>query len=486
MRVEPTRAAILDRRRCSRDRWNGERSKSCVPPPRSARCAAIFRRAAFWSSKDGSCRAQSATLYADIVPRRQLSITLTPDVVSERTVCVIIIGNIRLRRGRLSSFEILRLGLGRSALAVLRVFASRVLPPRHLDPVVNLNMQSSIAATGPAASGTEVTIRGTGFAAGLGVTIGGRAASDVSVRGNDMMTGGARERLTGVVDIAVAIKRAHGTNPGGLIYEPFSAKYRPGNRIHDCPPARQPSCFRVWRDIAIKNTTMRNPRQRGGLDQWRACGGNFVGTGPVVDWTAPPLGTLPADMHHRDYNISAVGRTSSTEKCRATAQLSRGSQKPGSRIPRGVCQLDPSSRDELSATSRTRDRKGGWVEQHDQQSSDAQDQLAACTGPTAVNVAFGSYCKSKTVDACAVTSVEWNSTVLTTVRRRSRRKQRRLGFTGTRVGGCATAFTRVFEPGPALHALMADTFYQVVFRTKADRARGRATQADRGIAARRC
>ena len=33
-------------------------------------------------------------------------------------------------------------------------------------------------------------------------------------------------------------------------------------------------------------------------------------------------------------------------------------------------------------------------------------------GPTAVNVAFGSACKSKTVDACATTSVEWQSTVI--------------------------------------------------------------------------
>jgi len=63
-------------------------------------------------------------------------------------------------------------------------------------------------ASGPTAGGTSVTISGTGFASGAGVSFGGTAASNVSVVGSTTITAVTPSHASGGVNVVV-------TNPGG-------------------------------------------------------------------------------------------------------------------------------------------------------------------------------------------------------------------------------------------------------------------------------
>ena len=83
----------------------------------------------------------------------------------------------------------LRHGLGRAAAAAIAVLSTTCSSPTKPGPVVvELAIHSVAPIAGPAAGGTEVTIRGAGFAAGAAIMIGGSAATDVSVRGSDTVT----------------------------------------------------------------------------------------------------------------------------------------------------------------------------------------------------------------------------------------------------------------------------------------------------------
>jgi IPT/TIG domain len=302
-------------------------------------------------------------------------------------------------------------------LAGVAVLATTCASPTKPDPVVELGVQSISPAAGPAAGGTEVTIRGTGFAAGLGVTIGGRAASDVSVRGNDMLTAKTpASAIAGVVDIAVSLNGRTGTLAGGFRYEPLAPNTSPvirsmtaqGRRV------RQPSSFADYGET-IQITLVVEDSESAPTQltyQWRACGGSFVGTGPVVDWTAPPLGTLPStctievtvlDGPHFLNRSIVVRLHNSVEEVRSMVveflEEFANSTVAAATTVRNFSNSCPGKAAELSDV--TRNRATRRINAH-------------LYGPTAVTVAFGSACKSRTVDACAVTSVEWNSTVIAT------------------------------------------------------------------------
>ena len=241
-------------------------------------------------------------------------------------------------------------------------------------------MRSVSPAAGPAAGGTEVTIRGTGFAAGLGVTIGGRAASDVTVRGNDMLTAKTPASATaGNVDIAVTLNGRTGTLAGGFRYDPAAPNTAPvirsmtaqGRRI------RQPSSFADYGETIqvalVVEDAESAPAQL--TYQWRACGGNFVGTGPVGRLDSATSRYVALDMHDRG-DGSRWTALPQQVYCRAAAQLRRRGAKPGRRIPRGVRQLDDSCRDDRPQLLEFVPGKSGRTQRCDQQSRDAQDQFA--------------------------------------------------------------------------------------------------------------
>ena len=93
--------------------------------------------------------------------------------------------------------------------------------PNNPGPiVVDLVVQSVSPTTGPATGGTELTIRGTGFAAGAAVTVGGRPATEIAVRGADTITAKTpASTIAGAVDIAVTSNGRTSTLAAGFRYD---------------------------------------------------------------------------------------------------------------------------------------------------------------------------------------------------------------------------------------------------------------------------
>ena len=172
--------------------------------------------------------------------------------------------------------------------------------PTDPDPIVTGPALQSIAPnTGPTGGGTEVTIRGAGFAAGITVTIGGRPVTDVVVRGTDSLTAKTPASTTaGSEDVVATLNGRTATLTAGFRYETIGPNTVPvirsitaqGRRL------RQPSSFADYGETIqitlVVEDAESTPTQL--VYQWQACGGTFNGTGPQVEWTAPAAGSLPS------------------------------------------------------------------------------------------------------------------------------------------------------------------------------------------------
>lgn len=194
----------------------------------------------------------------------------------------------------------MRHALDRAAAAAIAVLATTCSSPAKPGPVaVELAIHSVAPTAGPAAGGTEVTIRGTGFAAGAAITIGGRAATDVTVRGSDMVTAKTPvSAVAGPVDVAVTLNGRTQVLAGGFRYDPTAPNIAPviqsitaqGRR------PRQPASYADYGEtiqITLVVTDAESAATQLGY-QWRPCDGTIAGTGPQVEWTAPAIGSLPS------------------------------------------------------------------------------------------------------------------------------------------------------------------------------------------------
>src|SRR5687767_8555380 len=141
----------------------------------------------------------------------------------------------------------MRTALSRMTVAALAVLTATCGRPTGPGPiVVELSIQSVSPTAGPATGGTEVTIRGAGFAAGTAVMIGGRAAMEITVRSADMLTAKTPASPTaGATDIVVTLNGRTQTLTGGFRYDPIGPNTAPvitsiaaqGRRL------RQPASF---------------------------------------------------------------------------------------------------------------------------------------------------------------------------------------------------------------------------------------------------
>ena len=310
----------------------------------------------------------------------------------------------------------LRDGLRRAAAAAVAVLAVTCGTPTKPGPiVVELTIQSVSPTSGPATGGTEVTIRGAGFAAGTVVTIGGRAATDVIVHGADNLTAKTPASPTaGPSDIVVTLSGRTQTLAGGFRYDPIAPNTAPvitsiaaqGRR------PRQPAAYADYGETIQLTLVIQDaetaPAQLTYL--WRACDGTFAGTGPQVDWTAPAIGTLPStctidvtvtDGPHVLTRSIVVRLHNSVAEVSALAleflEEFADNLIPASTTVRNFSDSCPGKASELKDVTFVRDTR--FINTH-------------VYGTPAATVAFGGSCKSKTADACVTTSVEWNSTVI--------------------------------------------------------------------------
>jgi IPT/TIG domain len=301
-----------------------------------------------------------------------------------------------------------------AALAVLTATCSTPTKPT----VVELTIQSVSPSTGPAAGGTELTIRGTAFAAGATVMIGGRAATEVTVRGADTITAKTpASTIAGAVDVAVLLSGKTSTLSGGFRYETLPANTAPvitsitaqGKRV------RQPSNFADYGETIVLTAVVVDAQTSPALlkYEWQACEGAVTGAGPIVEWKAPSGGSLPSictinltvsDGPRVVIGSVAVRLHNSVAEVGALARLFldefADSTIPAATTVRNFSDSCEGKATELGEVSKNRAEL--VINSH-------------VYGTANVTVAFGGACASGTRrkngdDACVLTPVEWHST----------------------------------------------------------------------------
>jgi IPT/TIG domain len=302
-----------------------------------------------------------------------------------------------------------------AGIVALAVLAATCSSPTKPGPViVDFVIQSVSPATGPASGGTEVTIRGTGFATGATISIGGRPATDVTVRAADVIAAKTpASTIAGPVDVVVSLNGQTKTLTGGFRYEPTAPNSAPviGSMTAQGRRVRQPAAYADYGEtiqisVAVQDAES-TPAQL--VYQWRACDGTFVGSGPQVDWTAPIGGTLPSTctievtitdgphvaarsivirLHNSVVEVGALALEFLTEFADSTI--------PAVTTVRNFSDSCPGKKDELDQV--TENRITRFINSH-------------IYGAQTVTVAFGGVCRTKTSDACVIMPAEWNSTV---------------------------------------------------------------------------
>ena len=280
-----------------------------------------------------------------------------------------------------------------------------------------LAIQSVSPTAGPATGGTEMIIRGTGFALGATVSVGGSPATDVTVRGADVIAAKTpASTIAGPVDVVVRLNGQTTTFTAGFRYEPLSPNTAPvvGSITAQGRRVRQPPAFADYGETIQVSIVVQDaestPMQL--VYQWRACDGTFTGTGPQVDWTAPAGGTLPStctievtvtDGPHV-LTRSVVIRLHNSPVELSTLVMEFLTEFANSAIPA-----------ETTVRNFSNSCPGKAAELKDVMNNRATRTINSSTyGVPAVTVAFGSACRSTTADACVRTAVEWQSTVIAT------------------------------------------------------------------------
>ncbi len=135
---------------------------------------------------------------------------------------------------------------------VLAAFTASCSSPTNPGPVVDLAVQSVNPNSGPASGGTQISIRGSGFATGSTVTVGGPAATEISVSGSDVINARTPvSPIAGAVDIAVTASGLYEHASRRFQVRAISSEHRARHSIDH--RARQPSetarlVCRLWRD----------------------------------------------------------------------------------------------------------------------------------------------------------------------------------------------------------------------------------------------
>jgi IPT/TIG domain len=311
-----------------------------------------------------------------------------------------------------------RHALSRIALAALAVLAATCSSPNKPGPVVvELVIQSVSPGTGPATGGTELTIRGAGFAAGTAVTIGGRAAMDVTVRGTDTITVKTpASTIAGAVDVVVLLNGKTGTLAGGFRYE-VTTNNAPIIRsiVAQGTRLRQPANFADYGETIRLTAIVEDAQAAPALlrYEWQPCEGAVVGTGPQVEWKAPTggslpsictinltvsdgprvvIGSLPVRLHDSVAEVGALARLFLDEFADSTI--------PADTTVRNFSDSCKGKADELKNV--TDNRRLLIINSH-------------IYGTAKVSVGFGGACASGSRrkngdDACILTPVEWRST----------------------------------------------------------------------------
>ena len=155
-------------------------------------------------------------------------------------------------------------------------------------------------SSGSTAGGTTVTLTGTNFASGATVTIGGVAATGVTVISPTSLRAVTGARAAGAADVVVAVGTQSATLARGYTYLVPGPNPPPviTSFVVQSTRSNAPSNFAdLGEDVTATATVQDAETPVSRLTfEWSAEGGTFTGTGASVRWRAPTAITAPAQL----------------------------------------------------------------------------------------------------------------------------------------------------------------------------------------------
>ena len=278
-----------------------------------------------------------------------------------------------------------------------------------------------------------MSITGANFAAGASVTIGGVAATGVSVLSSTQLTATTAQHAAGIVDVAVTVGTHNGALSGAFTYSPPS-------QVTNLPPtiqsivaqgtrSNEPAQFADLGEEIDVTATVQDKETA--LDQltytWTANVGTITGAGAKVKWKAPATGTTPLvgaltlTVVEKYQTTDANGLPISQENTvSGTTQIS---------VHDSVKEVGDMATDFLTNFSKSEVAVDVVMKDFtptcqgdDDERSDVENNREFYTitswrvDPAQVGVNFGAGCSSvngpRHGDSCSNSGVEWKSTVI--------------------------------------------------------------------------
>lgn len=167
-------------------------------------------------------------------------------------------------------------------------------------PIPNTPSVVSISPnSGTTLGGTVITVTGDNFAAGVQVTVGGAATTNVIVTSSTTLTATTSTRSAGTVEVTVTLNGRAGSLPAAFTY------VAPG-QITNQPPviesitargarSNEPENFADLSEEVTVTGTVTDAESTADrlVYEWSGTDGTFTGTGPSVKWLAPASGATP-------------------------------------------------------------------------------------------------------------------------------------------------------------------------------------------------
>ena len=292
-------------------------------------------------------------------------------------------------------------------------------------------------ATGTTFGGTAVTISGANFSAGATVTIGGVAATEVTVAGSTSITAVTPQHAAGAADVVVRVGTQSAALPGAFTFQapPPTTNAPPVIKsiVAQGTKTSEPASFAdLGETIAVTATVTDAETPVADLTyEWSAPVGTFAGTGASVTWKAPPQMTTPASV---TLSLVVIENYTTTDPNGLPVQQQN-------KVAGGVAVSVHDSAKEVGDMARTflvnfskqvsvdtvlqdfRDGcgfndKGRHYEEEDVVNNQANFNITAYNvGQPATTVKFGGQCtlfpdRYRTGDACSEVPVDWTSTVI--------------------------------------------------------------------------
>lgn len=302
-------------------------------------------------------------------------------------------------------------------------------------------VQSVTPNSGPVQGGTSLTIRGARFAAGAMVTIGGRAASDVSVQSADTITAKSpAATAAGSADVVVAVAGRSTSLSGAFTYVTAPQNALPviesltarGSR------ARQPANFAdLGESITVRATVADEETAPEDLEyEWSATLGTFSGSGSTVTWRAPSSAGTPVNVTItlRVIERFGAGDAFSHDVTRTrTVSLHDSATEVGDMARRFLTEFSkPQTNQDWRDVMADFDVEGTTCPDPSQVESEREDVIRHYThfvmhdytiGPASASFRFDSACtvpgrSARPGDGCVTLAVMWDSTDTRTNERR--------------------------------------------------------------------